>query len=82
MTQPAEREEQVPSTRSASGEEPPPREGSDEDCRLIHVYDEAPEGYDGTCLRPLGLCELGGACDACWYNSNREDSIKERPERR
>jgi hypothetical protein len=20
-----------------------------------------------TCLRPLGLCELGGACDACWY---------------
>jgi hypothetical protein len=23
--------------------------------------------YDGTCLRPLGLCELGGSCDACWY---------------
>jgi hypothetical protein len=20
-----------------------------------------------TCLRPLGLCELGGACDVCWY---------------
>lgn len=20
-----------------------------------------------TCLRPLGLCELGGACNACWY---------------
>jgi len=20
-----------------------------------------------TCLRPLGLCELGGACEACWY---------------
>lgn len=26
-----------------------------------------PEGYDGTCLRPLGLCEFGGCCDACWY---------------
>ncbi|OGR03996.1 MAG: hypothetical protein A2284_01740 [Deltaproteobacteria bacterium RIFOXYA12_FULL_61_11] len=21
-----------------------------------------------TCLRPLGLCELGGSCDVCWYN--------------
>ena len=20
-----------------------------------------------TCLRPLGLCELGGSCDSCWY---------------
>jgi hypothetical protein len=27
-----------------------------------------PEDYDGTCLRPLGLCELGGACDSCWYS--------------
>jgi hypothetical protein len=26
-----------------------------------------PEGAESTCLRPLGLCELGGACDACWY---------------
>ena len=22
---------------------------------------------EGTCLRPLGLCELGGSCDSCWY---------------
>jgi hypothetical protein len=22
---------------------------------------------DTTCLRPLGLCELGGCCDTCWY---------------
>ncbi len=29
--------------------------------------DLRPEGYEGTCLRPLGLCELGGCCDACWY---------------
>ena len=34
----------------------------------VKVYEEGPEGYDGTCLRPLGLCELGGCCDACWYN--------------
>jgi hypothetical protein len=34
---------------------------------LIKVDDEKPEGYDGTCLRPLGLCELGMCCDVCWY---------------
>lgn len=34
---------------------------------LVRVEDVRPEGYDGTCLRPLGLCELGGCCDACWY---------------
>jgi hypothetical protein len=34
----------------------------------ISVYQNRPEGYDGTCLRPLGLCELGGSCDACWYS--------------
>lgn len=22
---------------------------------------------ENTCLRPLGLCELGGSCDSCWY---------------
>lgn len=34
---------------------------------LVRVHDARPEGYDGTCLRPLGLCELGGACETCWY---------------
>jgi hypothetical protein len=34
---------------------------------LVRVEDVRPEGYDGTCLRPLGLCELGGCCDTCWY---------------
>ena len=33
----------------------------------VKVADVRPDGYDGTCLRPLGLCELGGCCDACWY---------------
>ena len=36
--------------------------------RYIHVYSLSPEGYDGTCLRPLGLCELGGCCEVCTYN--------------
>ncbi len=35
--------------------------------RLINVHEQRAEGYDGTCLRPLGLCELGGCCDVCWY---------------
>ena len=33
----------------------------------VKMTDACPEGYDGTCLRPLGLCELGGSCDVCWY---------------
>lgn len=35
--------------------------------RFVTIEDEKPEGYDGGCLRPLGLCELGGCCDICWY---------------
>jgi hypothetical protein len=27
-----------------------------------------PDGYDGSCLRPSGMCELGGSCDICWYS--------------
>jgi hypothetical protein len=34
----------------------------------VNVEESRPEGYDGSCLRPLGLCELGGSCDACWYS--------------
>ena len=26
-----------------------------------------PADAESTCLRPLGLCELGGCCDVCWY---------------
>ncbi len=35
---------------------------------LVDVYENRPAGYEGTCLRPLGLCELGGSCDTCWYS--------------
>jgi hypothetical protein len=33
----------------------------------VKMTENCPEGYDGTCLRPLGLCELGGSCEVCWY---------------
>lgn len=35
--------------------------------RYIKVSGKRPEGDSDTCLRPLGLCELGGSCDSCWY---------------
>jgi hypothetical protein len=36
--------------------------------QLVKVDDLRPAGQsEETCLRPLGLCELGGACEACWY---------------
>lgn len=35
---------------------------------LVETEELKGEGYDGSCLRPLGLCELGGSCDICWYS--------------
>jgi hypothetical protein len=32
----------------------------------------APDGYTGSCLRPRGLCELGGCCDLCLHNPDQE----------
>jgi hypothetical protein len=34
---------------------------------LIAVADLRADDDNATCLRPLGLCELGGSCDSCWY---------------
>ncbi len=33
----------------------------------INVGHIRADGDEDTCLRPLGLCELGGSCDSCWY---------------
>ena len=44
----------------------------------VKVEEVRPEGYDGTCLRPLGLCELGGCCDACWYRPDHPRFQKKR----
>ncbi len=32
------------------------------------VYQDTPGGYDGSCLRPRGRCEMGGCCDLCWHS--------------
>ena len=45
---------------------------------FVKVEEVRPEGYDGTCLRPLGLCELGGCCDACWYRPDHPRFQKKR----
>lgn len=35
--------------------------------KYVKVREIRPEGYDGSCLRPLGMCDLG-SCDVCWHN--------------
>jgi len=37
----------------------------------VKVSDMRPDGDDNSCLRPLGLCELGGSCDVCWYSPEK-----------
>ena len=48
-------------------ESPDSQQSEKSELTLVRVDDLRPDDYDGTCLRPLGLCELGGCCDACWY---------------
>jgi hypothetical protein len=43
---------------------------------MLRITESRPASYDGTCLRPLGLCELGGSCEVCWY---RPDHPRFRP---
>ena len=82
MTQPDERVRKAPSSESALRDaEPSEAPSQSDEALLIDVYDQAPADYDGTCLRPLGLCELGGSCDACWYNHTRDNSIGRRPDK-
>lgn len=35
---------------------------------LVRVDELRSAASESPCLRPLGLCELGGCCDACWYS--------------
>lgn len=46
---------------------------------LVNVQERSGD-YDGTCLRPLGLCELGGACDVCWYRPDHPRFEKQKDE--
>jgi len=47
--------------------EPRPSPDVRPEIEYIAVAEMRADDDGGTCLRPLGLCELGGACDSCWY---------------
>ncbi len=51
----------------AKPEPAPAGEVRREERAYVRVHELRPDDYDGSCLRPLGLCELGGCCDVCWY---------------
>ncbi len=38
----------------------------------VNVKDLRPAEDEDTCLRPLGLCDLGGCCDVCFYNPEKQ----------
>jgi hypothetical protein len=51
----------------AVAESPRRAERSEREVEYVIVSDLRSRDDTDTCLRPLGLCELGGACDSCWY---------------
>lgn len=46
------------------------KEGRPGEVKWVKAEPDAEAGSEDTCLRPLGLCELGGSCDVCWYGPN------------
>lgn len=45
---------------------------------LVNVQKLAADlNQTGSCLRPLGLCELSGSCDVCWYRPDHPRFQKE-----
>jgi len=51
----------------ASGLEPKPIPTDGNHINYVNVREMRSTDAEDTCLRPLGLCELGGSCDSCWY---------------
>jgi len=43
--------------------------------KYVKISELRVEGDQGACLRPLGLCELGGCCDICWYGGRRSSDV-------
>lgn len=41
----------------------------------LNVNELREEGATNTCLRPLGLCELGGCCNVCIYNPDNRKRL-------
>ncbi|MGD9253109.1 MAG: hypothetical protein PVG92_04165 [Holophagae bacterium] len=66
-------------TDSANAPEIEPRDEatSEQPVEFVVVGDLRSDDHTTTCLRPLGLCELGGACDACWYRPDHPRFQKE-----
>ena len=50
-----------------SGLEPKPIPTDGNHINYVNVREMRSTDDEDTCLRPLGLCELGGSCDSCWY---------------
>ena len=46
--------------------------------RYVKVSEMRPDGDENSCLRPLGLCELGGSCDVCWYSPENRKRRQQR----
>ena len=63
-SEPASSESEDKAEHAKTGAPPSPRRA--ETLRLVDVKKLKTKEYDGSCLRPLGLCELG-SCDVCWY---------------
>jgi len=58
---------------------PHPSEKTPERVKLIQIRELRSEEGNGACLRPLGLCELGGCCDVCWYGGARRPPASTKP---
>jgi len=53
------------------------RKDEDRPVPLVNVRELATDPNQGPCLRPLGLCELSGSCDVCWYRPDHPRFHKE-----
>lgn len=71
-------EKDTPSEPPAESSTGPPARTSE--VAYVDVHELRPDGDDGTCLRPLGLCELGGCCDVCWYRPDHPRFQKKTPD--
>ncbi len=47
----------------------------------VNVKQMRPADDEDTCLRPLGLCDLGGCCDICFYNPDKQKARRLKEEK-
>ena len=58
-----------PKMSESTGDRDAPKAAPPE-VKLVKTDDLKPDDYGINCLRPLGLCDLGGCCDICWYGAS------------